>query len=147
MTDRVQLRPNDIDSVLMWNIIRAARRAGQIMTEALEGHSLNPVQFGVLAQLAAGGTMTQAELARAVLVRPQSMAPLLQEMEDLGLIRRSPLRERGRPNPVELTSVGDKRLHEAWQSALDTNDLGYAGIAPTSSQSLNSLLLQIINNS
>ena len=146
MTDRVQLRPNDIDSVLMWNIIRAARRAGQIMTEALEGHSLNPVQFGVLAQLAAGGLMTQAELARAVLVRPQSMAPLLQGMEDMGLISRSPARERGRPNPVELTSVGDKRLHEAWQSALDTNDLGHAGIAPASSQSLNSLLLQIVKS-
>jgi DNA-binding MarR family transcriptional regulator len=146
VTDRIQISQKDIDSVLMWSVIRAARRAGHIMAEALEGHSLNPVQFGVLAQLAAGGTMTQAELARATLVRPQSMSPLLQGMEDMGLISRSPLRERGRPNPVELTSVGDKRLREAWQSALNTNDLGHAGIAPTSSQSLNSLLLQIVNS-
>lgn len=146
MTDRVQLHQDDIDGILMWSLIRAARRAGQIVSDALRPHGLNPVQFGVLAQLAAAGMMTQAQLARAVLVRPQSMAPLLTEMEELGLITRSQMRERGRSNPVALTDAGAQRLREAWPSASNTNDLSRVGIDVDSSRAVNKRLLQVIHD-
>ncbi len=72
--------------------------------------------------------MTQADLARSVLVRPQSIAPLLDGLEERGLIRRMGDRARGRRNPVQITDSGRGALTTVWDIALTTNDLSDAGL-------------------
>ena len=134
-----------LDEVLTWNLVRVARFAGQRLAERLAGHGLHPVHFGVLAHLVVAPEMTQADIARAVLQRPQSIAPLLDGLEERGLIRRSGDRARGRRNPVRITDDGRRALDAVWDIALSTNDLSDAGLTNQESAELNRLLLKIIH--
>ena len=87
--------------------------------------------------------MTSAEIARAVLLRPQSVAPLLDGLEERGLISRSGARARGHRNPVTMTAEGRHVLAEAWAIALGANDLSDAELTDAESTELNRLLLKI----
>ena len=133
-----------LDEVLTWNLVRVARFAGQRLAERLAGHGLHPVHFGVLAHLVLAPEMTQADIARAVLQRPQSIAPLLDGLEERGLIRRTGDRARGRRNPVQITDDGRRALDAVWDIALSTNDLGDAGLTARESIELNRLLLKLV---
>jgi DNA-binding MarR family transcriptional regulator len=133
-----------LDEVLTWNLVRVARFAGQRLAERLAGHGLHPVHFGVLAHLVLAPEMTQADIARAVLQRPQSIAPLLDGLEERGLIRRTGDRARGRRNPVRITDDGRRALDAVWDIALSTNDLSDAGLTAQESVELNRLLLKLV---
>ena len=138
---------NDLDDVLTWNVVRVARFVGNRLADRLSGHRLNPIQFGVLAFLEQEDEMTSAEIARAVLLRPQSVAPLLDGLEERGLISRSGTRARGHRNPVGMTPEGRLVLQEAWGIALAANDLSDTALTDTESAELNRLLLKIVRSS
>jgi DNA-binding MarR family transcriptional regulator len=133
---------DDLGSVITWSAVRAARRLERILTEVLAAWDLSPVQFGVLAHLAVRSPLTQAELAREVHVRPQSMDPLLAGLEARGLIARSADRGRGRANPVTLADAGLELLRETWGPVSATNDLSRFGVdAATGEAAARALLL------
>lgn len=144
METRVSGGEAQLDGVLTWNLVRASRFAGQRLAARLASHDLHPIHFGVLAHLEISPEMTQSELARAVLQRPRSIAPLLDGMEERGLIRRTGPRTRGRRNPVQLTATGQEALDAVWGIALSSNDLSDAGLTPQESVMLNELLLKIV---
>lgn len=139
------LTAEELDAILTWSVVRVARFMGQRMAERLASHGLNPIHFGVLAYLAIAPEMTQADLARSVLIRPQSIAPLLDGLEERGLIRRTGTRTRGRRNPVQITPDGRRAFTTVWDVALSTNDLTDVGLTGTESRELNRLLLKIIH--
>lgn len=145
MTKHGVRTPEDLEGILTWSLVRVARFAGQRMTDRLAAHGLNPIQFGALAYLAIENEMTQAELARAVLVRPQSIAPLLDGLEQRGLIQRTGDRTRGRRNPVMLTDAGSSALDAVWDIASGTNDLSDAGLSTAESAELNRLLQLVLS--
>ena len=135
----------ELDEILTWNLVRMARFAGQRLAERLAGHGLHPVHFGVLGHLERAQEMSQADIARAVLQRPQSIAPLLDGLEHRGLIRRTGDRARGRRNPVQITEAGRRMLDAVWDVALSTNDLSDAGLTAAESAELNRLLLKVVS--
>ena len=144
----MQRRPDpdssrDLDDVVTWNVVRVARFVGNRLAARLADNGLNPIQFGVLAFLEKEGELTTAEIARAVLLRPQSVAPLLDGLEERDLIRRVGVRAKGRRNPVQITPAGREVLDDAWVIALAANDLGDAGLTSDESTELNRLLLKI----
>jgi len=145
--ERHVLTESELDEVVTWNAVRAARFLGQRLSERLAAQQLHPVQFGVLAQLDIVGAMSQADLARAVQLRPQSVAPLLDGLERRELLRRTGDRARGRRNPVEITGRGRAALQAAWTIATTSNDLGDAGLTTTESAELNRLLLKVVGAS
>jgi DNA-binding MarR family transcriptional regulator len=59
---------------------------------------LNLSQMGAMARLEQGGPMTTADLARAELMRPQSMGVILASLEQEGLIER-------RPHPTDRRQI------------------------------------------
>ena len=63
-------------------------------------------QAAALGRLDREGPMTTAELARAEMVKPQSMGTLLAELEQEGLVRRDPHPTDGRQILFSLTSAG-----------------------------------------
>lgn len=139
------LTAQELDEVLTWSVVRVARFMGQRLSERMAAHGLNPVHFGVLAYLRIAPEMTQADLARSILVRPQSIASLLDGLEERGMIRRTGERTRGRRNPVQITDQGQEVLTTVWDIALSANDLSDAGLTMTESIELNRLLLKIIH--
>ena len=63
-------------------------------------------QAAALGRLDRSGPMTTAELARAEMVKPQSMGTLLAELEQEGLVRRDPHPTDGRQILFSLTPAG-----------------------------------------
>ena len=63
-------------------------------------------QAAAMGRLERGGAMTTAELARAEMVKPQSMGTLLAELEQEGLVQRAPHPTDGRQILFSLTAAG-----------------------------------------
>ena len=70
------------------------------------GEGLGWSQAMALGRLERGGPATTAELARAEMVKPQSMGSLLAELEQEGLVRRDPHPTDGRQILFSLTPAG-----------------------------------------
>lgn len=117
----------DLENSPVWSIIRAAHTLERQVTALFAAYDLTPVQFGVLSYLATNGPMTTAEVARSVLVRPQSIAGVVNTLDQRGLVTRSRPRGRGRSNPVQLTTSGEELLSQVWprfEQANTADDLG-----------------------
>ncbi|MFF2811560.1 MarR family winged helix-turn-helix transcriptional regulator [Streptomyces sp. NPDC058000] len=71
---------------------------------------LTPTQRAVLARIDADGPSTIAALARAELVRPQSMRMTVGALEELGILARSPHPTDGRQVVFSLTDGGRQVL-------------------------------------
>jgi len=112
---------DDVDAIAAWTVIRAARELARGLAAELDPLDLSPVEFGVLIQLAAADALSQAELARLVGVRPQSMTALVAGLHDRGLLDRGAERGRGRLSRVSLTPAGRALLAEAYPRVLASN--------------------------
>jgi DNA-binding MarR family transcriptional regulator len=77
--------------------------------QALAPLALTPPQMAVLSALSSKPQLSNAELARAVFVKPQSMVPVLQSLEQNGWIVRRAAAS-GRTIPAELTAEGRDQL-------------------------------------
>jgi DNA-binding MarR family transcriptional regulator len=67
-------------------------------------------QLTVLSRLARDGAATVSDLAAAERMRPQSMAPIVRDLELAGLVTRHPDPDDGRRVIVELTPAGTETL-------------------------------------
>ncbi|WP_049821020.1 MarR family winged helix-turn-helix transcriptional regulator [Kineococcus radiotolerans] len=143
----MDLTGDDIDALVTWSLIRAAHQAQRGLTALFAEHGLSPVQFGVLSHLATGVEFTQAELARAVLVRPQSITGVLDGMVERGLIARGGERHKGRRNPLTLTAAGQDLLAVVWPAVREANRPERLGLSQTEVAALNGVLLRMVNGS
>jgi DNA-binding MarR family transcriptional regulator len=160
----------EVDGIAAWTVIRAARELARRLAVELEPLEISPVEFGVLAQLAAaegagatgpasgasatratGGTgaagttdatdaagrasgtgttdavgradgLSQADLARAVGVRPQSMTALVTGLTTRALVVRRADPGRGRHSRLALTDAGRALLADAWPLVTASDD-------------------------
>lgn len=134
----------EINKLTGWTLIRTAHHVERDLTATFADFDLSPVQFGVLAYLGTGESLTQAELARLVLVRPQTMADVLDGMVRRGLLVRAGPRGRGRRNPLQLTASGSEVLGAAWAAALVTDRQGIGGLGAAERRRLNAMLHQML---
>ncbi|WIB70497.1 MarR family winged helix-turn-helix transcriptional regulator [Curtobacterium sp. MCBD17_026] len=104
---------DDVDGIVAWTVIRAARTLSRRLAAELAPLGLTPVEFGALIQLAAAGELSQADLARAVGVRPQSMTTLVGGLSTRGLVERGAAPGRGRASRMRLTDQGEALLARA----------------------------------
>jgi DNA-binding MarR family transcriptional regulator len=143
MQNEAVFTEKDLEAVIGWTVIRAARQSTRLLAATLKVHDLSPVEFGVLAQVAVARTgLTQAEVARAAEIRPQSAAPVIASLEERALLRREGVRGRGRAGRLLLTENGSKLLSAAFPDVLTTN-VTIAG-EPASATTVNGALLQFL---
>lgn len=140
---------SEVDRIAAWTVIRAARELARRLAVELEPLEISPVEFGVLAQLAAavgadasatgtadvtgtadapgrGDGLSQADLARAVGVRPQSMTALVAGLTTRALVERRADPGRGRHSRLALTDAGRALLADAWP-LVAASDSWFAG--------------------
>lgn len=145
MPDRVPITTLDIDAVIGWTVIRASRRATRLLATSLAPHGLTPVEFGVLVQLdAADGKLSQADVARAVEMRPQSVAPTIDALTQRGFVIREGIRGRGRSGHLRLSTAGSSVIDAAMGDVLDTNAAFTSGETPP--PNLNAALLSFLGS-
>jgi DNA-binding MarR family transcriptional regulator len=96
----------DDESYPLWTLVQAAHVVARGFTRVFAEVGLTPTQFGVLAHLVEDDGLSQAELARRVLVRPQSVGELVGSLIDRGLVRRDGPGGRGRRSGLAITEAG-----------------------------------------
>ena len=94
-------------------IKRAQTVLHDAMADALRSHDLTVTQFAVLTGLDEEPGLSNADLARRAFVTPQSMYAVLQELERLQLMVRSPHPHHKRVLQAALTEAGRCTLTSA----------------------------------
>ena len=112
----------DPERFVEYRLVRLADRLRRRFDDALRPHALTARQFSVLAVLRSRPGVTSAELARAVMMTPQSMSALLDQLEEAGLVQPRPRRGKGVRAPTELTARGDEVLAAAGRSVRDLDE-------------------------
>ncbi len=128
-----------------WTVVQAYHALSRSLYKLFARHGLTPVQFGVLAQLAAVPDLLQADLARRVLIRPQSMTAVIADLVDRGLLQRQGPGGRGRPVPVRLTEEGRGVLETAGAALRAFNEPAALGLEPYEAGMVNALLHKLID--
>jgi DNA-binding MarR family transcriptional regulator len=99
-----------------------ARVAGGLMRRlraASQAEGFTPSQRSALHRLDTGGPTTIADLARAELVRPQSMRATVGVLEERGILQRRPHPTDGRQVVLSLTEAGRAALAELRRAKYD----------------------------
>ncbi|MFP5073028.1 MarR family winged helix-turn-helix transcriptional regulator [Pseudonocardia nantongensis] len=122
----------DVD-VPLWELVRTAHLAARGFHRVFAEAGLTPTRFGVLAQLAdrertGSPPPSQAELARVVMLRPQSVGELVTDLVERGLVRRDGPGGRGRRAGLELTDDGRAALDRAWPLVRAFNSASSTGL-------------------
>lgn len=129
-----------INSLPALTLVRTYHVVARHLAAIFSSVNLGPTQFNVLAHLAANPRLTQAQLARRVLVTPQSMGDLVAALAERGLIRKEGPGGRGRPTQIELTATGRKALERAKDPVMQFNEPETLGLTAEQADALNNLL-------
>ncbi|GLZ55894.1 MarR family winged helix-turn-helix transcriptional regulator [Actinomycetospora sp. NBRC 106378] len=127
------------DALPVWNLMRTAHVVGLRFAQVFATTDLTPTQFGVLHALAER-ELTQAKLARVVLVRPQSIGVLVADMVDRGLVERHGPGGRGRRATLGLTTDGRETLDRAWPAVREFNAPSALGLTAAQAAMLEEIL-------
>ena len=106
----------------LWELVRTAHLATLAFSDVFAELGITAAQYGVLASLADGDDLSQADLARAVLVTPQSMGRLVAAMVQQGLVTRDGPGGHGRRTGLALTERGGQVFARARPAAYALND-------------------------
>lgn len=98
------------------------------LDEALAETGLTAAQVAVLSSLRSEPALSNADLARLAFVKPQSMVPLLKELEAQGWIVRKAHPAGGRSMPARLTAQGARQLQVGWAAVKAVEDRMTAGL-------------------
>ncbi len=100
-----------------YNLKITQHRLRQRLDAELARFGITAPQNAVLLAVAGNPRISNAELARAAFVTPQTMQGILVNLERVGLIERSPHPEHGRVIMTELTEAGKKVVAEGAKAA------------------------------
>jgi DNA-binding MarR family transcriptional regulator len=132
------------DVLTAQNLVQTAHVVGLRFSELFAGMDLTPTQFAVLIELERLDDeeegLTQAELARRVLVRPQSVNVLLTSLVEQGLVTRTGQGGRGRRVGIALTGAGRAALERAWPPVRAFNTPAALGLTAAQAGMLDELL-------
>jgi DNA-binding MarR family transcriptional regulator len=133
----------DPDDVVGWTLVRTGHALSRAFTRELNAVGLKPHIFGILVQVQRDPGLSSAELARHVLVTPQSMGALLRNLAAEGLIEYTPPR-RGQRMRVHLTAAGAERLKRAFEIVAAMNHPSYLRLSSAEIRQLNALLHRVL---
>lgn len=120
----------------MWELVQTYYLVARGFHEVFGAVGLTPVQFGVLASLADGEDLSQADLARAIMVRPQSLGEVATGLIERGLVERDGPGGRGRRARLRITGAGRELLDRARPGVEAFNAPHSTGLSPAESTEL-----------
>jgi DNA-binding MarR family transcriptional regulator len=116
MSTKVKTPRSGVDWI-GYNLKITQHRLRQRLDAELAQLGITAPQNAVLLAVAGNPRISNAELARAAFVTPQTMQAILVNLERAGLIARSPHPEHGRVIMTELTKIGQKAVAEGMKAA------------------------------
>lgn len=138
-------RPGGAPPYTSYALVRVAHLLEQRMDRLLSGLGLSATGFGVLFQLSHDPGVSSAELARRVIVTPQSIGPLLTRLERDGLVDREPASLPGTAIIRRITDTGRQRLADANKLVQELEDEMVAGLGPAQRDELDEQLWTMLS--
>ena len=138
--------PAVVRSLPSWLLGQAARRAHDLVSEALAPEGMRRQHFIVLASLAEHGSASQADLGRRLWLDRSDLHAIVSTLEEAGLIQRTGDPADQRRKVVTITARGKhtlSRLHDRIQSAQDQILIP---LDPPEREQLVALLARIVPN-
>ncbi|GAB3492078.1 MarR family winged helix-turn-helix transcriptional regulator [Nocardiopsis coralliicola] len=124
----------------LWELIQTSFVVSRGFQAVFGEAGLSPIQFGVLATLESGEDLSQAELARVLMVRPQSLADVAGGLVERGLVARDGPGGRGRRTALQLTGEGRRILADVWPAVAAFNAPAASGLTAAEAAELVRLL-------
>ncbi|WAJ30413.1 MarR family winged helix-turn-helix transcriptional regulator [Antarcticirhabdus aurantiaca] len=124
----------------------AARAFNREVDAALKPHGLTMALIGPLLLLSWKGPLLQRDLVRSSAVRQPAMVALLDRLETMALIARSPSSNDRRASVVELTDAGREAAMIGGQALIDGNTKALEGFSREEAACLVGLLQRLIVN-
>ena len=124
----------------------AARAFNRGVDAALKPHGLTMALISPLLLLSWKGPLLQRDLVRSSAVRQPAMVALLDKLEKMALITRSPSSNDRRSAVVELTDAGREAARIGGEALIDGNRKGLDGFSPDEAAQIVKLLQRLIAN-
>ncbi|WP_030667941.1 MarR family winged helix-turn-helix transcriptional regulator [Streptomyces sp. NRRL B-1347] len=113
--------PSTIRTLPSWLLGRAAARGRALVAGALAAEGLRMWHHVVLSAVADLGPVAQAELGRSVSLDPKDMVGVLNDLQDAGLVDRTPDPKDRRKNAVTITAEGRRKVERCAHVARQAN--------------------------
>jgi DNA-binding MarR family transcriptional regulator len=127
--------------------IKTLHQAIRVALEAAaQGTGQSLTQQAVLVAVARQPTASNAALARAAFVSPQSMGELLQELERKGLVTRAPSSANARMLHTQLTPAGQRALSVTGEKLAAVEQRLTSGLSQQETKALQSLLSRCLES-
>ena len=135
----------ELDSRIGSFIKRAEQALMAEKTRVLKDHGLTVAQYSALMLLRYVPEVSAAQLSRAYLVTPQTMAAILANLEQKGVVTREPSALHQRVISTRLTEVGASVVGAADEAAKDVERNLSAQFTPNERDQLKALLSRAIS--
>ena len=126
-----------------------AKRFSQVivglMTDALEPYGLTPSQWGVMVAIIREPGTDQRRVAERQGIDSNSASRLIDELEQLGLVRRVASTTDRRSNQLELTAAGRRLRAKAAVPLIAAQDSALACLDETEKSTLLNLLTRVVD--
>ena len=132
------------DGFVGYTIVRLAHAVERRIELALVGEGLTVRQFGALVHLARDPGIGSGQLARLVLVTPQSMGALVQSLERAGFVTRAGAVKAGTRIAIRLTRKGTGVMRRAMAVAERVDAETAADLSTEERRSLNDMLHRML---
>lgn len=127
-------------------IKRAQHAFRRAMDDALRPLHLTSAQYGALSALEFKPHASNASLARACFITPQTMIELIKSLEGAGLVARQPHPEHGRFLQTNLTESGRVTLGAAHQVMESIEEKMLSGVAAADQEMVAEVLRRSCEN-
>lgn len=132
-----------LERSLGYNLKRTQHRLRRRMDEALKACGLSTAQNAVLSALMSQPDMTNADLANAAFITPQSMQSVLAGLETAGYVVRRQDDRHGRRQLARLTPSGEDKALQGRQAAAQIEAALANAVSPLSEDEALALLYRI----
>ncbi len=127
-------------------LIDAAAQLNAAVDERARAFGITGAQWTVLIRIGGGVATTASELCQSIGHDSGSMTRMLDRLEKLGLIRRSPSSKDGRALSLSLTREGERLYPDLRPIAVEVLDRHLSGFTPQEIEQLIGLLERLITN-
>ena len=127
-----------------WLLGRAAARGHRLVAEALAGEGMRMMHHAVLSAVAELGPVSQAQLGRSLSIDPKDMVAIVNDLQNAGLVTRTPDPADRRKNAITISAHGTRRLQRTEQLGDEANDELTAALTPAEREQLINLLTRIV---
>lgn len=127
-----------------WLVGRASLQAQRLIQEQFAGHQLRKQHYGVLASLADLGPASQGPLADRLCLDRSDLVTILDDLEGLGHVVRTPDATDRRRKIVQITPSGTTMLKSLDELVFTADDNLLANLSPDERATLAGLLARIL---